>query len=147
MLKDTITDDMKTAMRAGNKKRLSIIRMILAEVKQREVDERIILSDEQLQTILTKMLKQRKESIKQFEAAGRDDLVQQESFEAEVIISYMPEPLDANTIEKIINEALQTTGAESIKDMGKVMQHIKPLLQGRADMGQVSKQIKAQLSA
>jgi uncharacterized protein YqeY len=144
-IKDRIQQDMKDAMRARDKERLATIRLILAAIKQREVDERIELDDTQLIVVLGKMVKQRRESIAQFEQAGRDDLVAKEQSELEVIIPYLPAALGEDEIKQLIDEALEATGASSIKDMGKVMGLLKPKLQGRADMGAVSAMIKARL--
>ena len=144
-LKDRIQQDMKDAMRARDKERLGTIRLILAAIKQREVDERIELDDTQLIVVLDKMVKQRRESIAQFEQAGRDDLIAQEQSELEVIIPYLPAALGEDEITQLIDAALEATGASSIKDMGKVMGQLKPKLQGRADMGAVSAMIKARL--
>lgn len=144
-LKDRIQQDMKDAMRARDKERLGTIRLILAAIKQREVDERIELDDTQLIVVLDKMVKQRRESIAQFEQAGRDDLIAQEQSELEVIIPYLPAALSEDEITQLIDAALEATGASSIKDMGKVMGQLKPKLQGRADMGAVSAMIKARL--
>jgi len=138
---------MKDSMRSADKRRLGAVRLVLAAVKQREVDERIELDDAGVTAVLDKMAKQRRESIEQYQRAGRDDLVEQEQFELEVLKSYLPEQLDDAAIEAMIEEVLQTTGASSVKDMGKVMGQIKPRLQGRADIGAVSARIKARLSA
>jgi uncharacterized protein YqeY len=146
-LKAQLQQDMKDSMRSGDKRRLGAVRLVLAAVKQREVDERIELDDAGVTAVLDKMAKQRRESIEQYQRAGRDDLVEQEQFELEVLKSYLPEQLDDAAIEAMIEEVLQTTGASSVKDMGKVMGQIKPRLQGRADMGAVSARIKARLSA
>ncbi len=144
-LKDRIQQDMKDAMRSKDKPRLGVVRLILAAIKQREVDERIELDDEQLLVVLDKMAKQRRESIEQYNRAGRDELAAQENFELDIIKSYLPEQLDDDAIDALIDEALKSTGASSIKDMGKVMGLLKPKLQGRADMGAVSGRIKARL--
>jgi uncharacterized protein YqeY len=144
-LKDRIQQDVKDAMRAKDKPRLSAIRLITAAIKQREVDERIELDDAQVTTVLDKMAKQRRESISQFEKAGRDDLIAQEVMELEIIQSYLPEQLGEDEINALIDTAMQATGANSIKDMGKVMGQLKPKLQGRADMSAVSALIKARL--
>jgi len=133
-------------MRGGDKPRLGIIRLILAAVKQREVDERIELDDAQLNAVLDKMSKQRRDSLEQFEKAGRDDLAEQEKFELGILKAYLPEPLSDAEIGALIEEAVQATGASSIKDMGKVMGQLKSKLQGRADMGAVSGKIKARLT-
>jgi uncharacterized protein len=144
-LKDRIQQDVKDAMRAKEKTRLAAIRLITAAIKQREVDERIELDDAQVTAVLDKMSKQRRESISQFEKAGRDDLIAQEVMELEIIQSYLPEQLGEDEINALIDTAMQATGATSIKDMGKVMGQLKPKLQGRADMGAVSALIKARL--
>ena len=133
-------------MRSGDKPRLGVIRLILAAVKQREVDERIELDDDQILAVLDKMAKQRRESIDQYTKAGRNDLADQENFELELIKTYLPEQLDDAAIDALIDEALQATGASSIKDMGKVMAILKPKMQGRADMGAISGRIKSRLS-
>jgi uncharacterized protein YqeY len=144
-LKDRIQQDVKDAMRAKDKARLAAIRLITAAIKQREVDERIELDDAQVTAVLDKMAKQRRESISQFEKAGRDDLIAQEVMELEIIQSYLPEQLGEDEINALIDSAMQATGATSIKDMGKVMGQLKPKLQGRADMSAVSALIKARL--
>ena len=145
-IKERLNNDVKDAMRAKDKELLSTLRLITAAVKQIEVDERIEVSEERMLVILDKMTKQRKESILQFEKANRDDLIAQEQFELNIISKYLPEPLSAKEIEQLINEAISSTGAEKIADMGKVMGQIKVKLQGRADMTQVSALIKAKLS-
>lgn len=145
-LKARIQQDMKDAMRGGEKARLAVIRLILAAIKQREVDERIELNDDQLLTVLDKMAKQRRESIEQFTSAGRNELAEQEQYELEVIKTYLPEQLDDAAIDALIEEAMAATGASSIKDMGKLMGLLKPRLQGRADMGAVSGRIKQRLA-
>lgn len=144
-LKAHIQEDMKAAMRGGDKRRLGVIRLILAAIKQREVDERIELDDAQVLAVLDKMLKQRRESLSQYEQAGRTDLAEQESFEIGVVQTYLPQPLTPAEIDDLIAAAIAETGAAGIKDMGKVMGVLKPKLQGRADMGAVSGQIKARL--
>jgi len=144
-LKDRIQQDVKDAMRAKDKSRLAAIRLIAAAIKQREVDERIELDDTQVTAVLDKMAKQRRESISQFEKAGRDDLIAQEAMELEIIQSYLPEQLGEDEINALIDSAIQATGATGIRDMGKVMGQLKPKLQGRADMGAVSAMIKARL--
>lgn len=147
-LRTQISEDMKAAMRAGDKARLGVIRLILAAIKQIEVDQRIdSLGDEQVLATLDKMLKQRRESIVQFEKANRKDLADQEQFEIGVIQHYLPAALSDDEIEQLIDAALQQTGAASIRDMGKVMAVLKPQLQGRADVGQVSGRVKARLGA
>jgi len=137
---------MKDAMRGGDKPRLGVIRLILAAVKQREVDERVELDDAQVTSVLDKMSKQRRDSLDQYEKAGRDDLAAQERFELDILKSYLPEPLDDAEIDALIETAVQATGAGSMKDMGKVMGRLKDQLQGRADMGAVSARIKARLA-
>ena len=145
-LKTQINDDVKTAMREKDKARLATLRLITAAIKQKEVDERTELNDEQVVAILEKMLKQRKDSIEQFEKAGRTELADQEKSEIEIIQVYMPEQLTDDEIEALIKEAIASTNAESMKDMGKVMGQLKPKLAGRADMGAVSGKIKSLLS-
>ena len=145
-LKDRIQQDVKDAMRAKEKERLATIRLITAAIKQREVDERIELDDEQVLVVLDKMCKQRRESISQFEKAGRDDLIAQEVSELDIIKTYLPEQLGEDEIAAMIDTAMADTGASSIKDMGKVMGQLKPKLQGRADMGAVSALIKSKLA-
>jgi len=133
-------------MRGGDKRRLGVIRLINAAVKQREVDERIELDDAQVTAVLDKMAKQRRESVEQYEKAGRDDLAEQENFELDVLTAYLPEQLGDAEIDAMIEEAIQSSGASNMKDMGKVMGQLKSKLQGRADMGAVSGKIKARLS-
>jgi uncharacterized protein len=145
-LKDRITDDMKSAMRAGEKDRLATIRLALAALKQREVDERIVLDDSQVLAVIEKMIKQRKEAITQFEAGGRADLVAKESAEITVLQTYLPAQMSDAEIDAVIAEAIASTGATSIKDMGKVMGAVKAKAQGKADMGAVSARIKQKLS-
>jgi len=145
-LKDRITEDMKTAMRAGEKERLATIRLILSAVKQREVDERIMLDDNQVLAAIEKMIKQRKEAITQFEAGGRADLVAKETAEIAILQTYLPAQMSDADIDGLIAEAIASTGAASIKDMGKVMAAVKAKAQGRADMGAVSARIKQKLS-
>jgi len=147
-LKDRVTEDMKSAMRSGDKRRLGVIRLLLAAVKQREVDERIpALDDDQVIATLDKMVKQRRESISQYEKAGRTDLADQEHYEISVLQEYLPAALSEAEIDALIDAAVADTGASSIKDMGKVMGILKPQMQGRADMGAVSARIKARLGA
>jgi len=141
-----ITDDVKAAMRSKDKDRLAVLRLITAAIKQIEVDQRITLDDDQVISVLEKMLKQRKDSIEQFSKAGRDELVAQEASEIEIIQQYLPEQLSEDEIKALIDEAISTTNAASMKDMGKVMGLLKPKLAGRADMGMVSRIIKDQLS-
>ena len=144
-LKERITEDMKAAMRSGEKERLGVIRMITSAIKQREVDERIALDDAQVLSVLEKMIKQRKESLEQFKAGNRQDLVDKESSEITLLQTYMPSQLSGTEIDALIAEAVAATGASSIKDMGKVMAIIKSKAQGRADMGAVGAKIKAKL--
>lgn len=146
-LKQRIDADMKDAMRAKDKERLGTIRLILAAIKQREVDERITLDDSQVLAVLEKMVKQRRDSISQFEAAGRTDLAAKEKAELDLIQTYMPPQLSEAEIDAIIEQTIAATGATSAKDMGKVMGPLKAQLQGRADMGAVSARLKARLSA
>ena len=145
-LKQQLTDDMKTAMRGGDKARLAVIRLMLAAVKQREVDERIELDDTQVLATLEKMLKQRRDSISQFEAAGREDLAVIERDEMVVIETYLPAKLNEAEVDALIAEAIATTGANSPRDMGKVVAAVKEKAAGRADMAVVSARIKAQLA-
>ena len=144
-LKGRITDDMKAAMRSGEKERLGVIRMLTAAIKQREVDERISLDDAQVSSVLEKMIKQRKESVVQFQAGNRRDLADKESAEIALLQAYLPSPLTDTELEALISEAIAATGAASIKDMGKVMGVIKGKAQGRADMAAVGAKIKAKL--
>lgn len=144
-LKQQLTDDMKTAMRGGDKERLGVIRLILAAVKQREVDERIELDDAQVLNVLEKMLKQRKDSVSQYAAAGREDLANVERAEMAVIDTYMPAQLSDAEVDALIDAAIAETGASSARDMGKVVGVVKGKVAGRADMGQVSARIKARL--
>ncbi|HWX69399.1 MAG TPA: GatB/YqeY domain-containing protein [Steroidobacteraceae bacterium] len=144
-LKDRVTEDMKTAMRAGDKERLATVRLLLAAIKQREVDERITLDDGQILAVIEKMIKQRRESISQFEIGGRSDLVAKENAEIGVLQAYLPAQLTPSEVETLIAEAIAATGAASIKDMGKVMGFVKPKAQGRTDMGALSARIKQKL--
>ncbi len=145
-LKARITDDMKIAMRAGEKDRLGAIRLILAALKQREVDERIVLDDAQILAILEKMLKQRRDSIEQYSAANREDLAAVERAEVAVIQAYMPTPLSSEELDRIVTKAIADSGATNPREMGKVVGLVKPQVSGRADMGQVSELIKARLA-
>ncbi|HJX57791.1 MAG: GatB/YqeY domain-containing protein [Thiobacillus sp.] len=145
-LKARVTDDMKTAMRARETVRLGTIRLLLAAIKQKEIDERIELDDAAVSSIVEKLIKQRKDSISQFQAAGRDDLVAAEQAELAVLQAYLPEQLSAAEVEAAVTAAIAESGASSAKDMGKVMGLLKPRLAGRADMGQVSALIKARLA-
>lgn len=144
-LKARLTDDMKAAMKGGEKQRLAAIRLVNAAIKQREVDERISLDDSQVLAVLEKMLKQRKDSLAQYEAANREDLAAIERFEMSVIEGYLPAQLGEAEIEAIVAKAIADSGAGSAKDMGKVVGLVKPQLAGRADMGKVSALIKARL--
>jgi uncharacterized protein YqeY len=146
-LKERITEDMKAAMRASEKERLSTIRMLQAAIKQREVDERVTMDDAQVLGIIEKMIKQRKESIVQFEQGGRPDLADKEKSEIAQLQDYLPEQLSEAEVDAIIHEAIAATGATAIKDMGKVMGIVKGKAAGRADMGAVSARIKAALGA
>jgi uncharacterized protein len=146
-LKDRITEDMKAAMRAKDAERLGTIRMITAGIKQREVDERITLDDAQVLAVIEKMIKTRKESIAQFEAGGRADLVAKENQEIALLQAYMPAQLSAAELDALIADSIAQSGAASIKDMGKAMALIKQKAQGRADMAAVSAQLKAKLGA
>lgn len=144
-LKARITEDMKAAMRAGEKDRLSCIRMLQAGIKQREVDERVELGDAEVLAVIDKMIKQRKESVTQFQAGNRADLVAKESAEIAVLSAYLPAQLEAGALDAMIREAIAATGAASMKDMGKVMGVLKPKVQGRTDMGALSARIKSAL--
>lgn len=145
-LKTRIDEDMKTAMRARDARRLSAIRLLIAAVKQKEIDERVQLDDAGVVVAIEKMLKQRRDSITQFEAAGRQDLANAEKFEVEVLTAYMPQALSAAEVAAAVAEAIAATGAKGMSDMGKVMAALKPGLAGRADMAQVSSLVKAGLS-
>jgi uncharacterized protein YqeY len=145
-LKERIQDDMKSAMRSGDKERLATIRLIMSAIKQREVDERIVLDDVQVLSAIEKMVKQRKESIVQFEAGGRADLAAKEKAEIEVLAAYQPTPLSESEVDALIAAAIAATGAASIKDMGKVVAHVKTAAAGRADMAAVSARVKAKLA-
>ena len=147
MLKQRLVEDMKTAMKAGEKRRLGVIRLINAAIKQREVDERIELDDIQVLAVLDKMLKQRRDSISQYEAAKREDLAEQERYEIGVCQEYLPTALTADEIAALIEAAVVASGAVSLKDMGKVMAILKPQVQGRADVGAVSALVKQRLSS
>ncbi|GAB2692873.1 GatB/YqeY domain-containing protein [Aliiglaciecola aliphaticivorans] len=145
-LLEQLNQAMKDAMRAKDKLRLGTIRMALAAVKQREVDERIELTDTDVIVLLTKMVKQRKDAASQFEDAGRQDLADTEKAEIDVIQSFLPQPLTADELDDLIQQAMQDTQAAGMQDMGKVMGWLKPKVQGRADMGKLSGQIKAKLA-
>ena len=144
-LKERITEDMKTAMRSGEKDRLAVIRLLQAAIKQREVDERITLDDAQVTSVLEKMIKQRKESVVAFDKGGRADLVAKENSEIAVLQPYLPAQLSDAELDALIAEAISSTGAASIKDMGKVMGVVKAKAAGKADMGAVGARIKAKL--
>jgi len=146
-LKARLFEDMKAAMRAGEKDRLGVIRLVNAAIKQREVDERIEVDDTQVLSILEKMLKQRRDSVSQFDAAGRGDLSAVENYEIGVIQTYLPAQLSAAEVDEIIAAAIVESGATSAKDMGKVMGLVKPKVAGRADMGKLSEIIKTKLAA
>ena len=146
-LKERINEDMKSAMRARETARLAAVRLLLAAIKQKEVDERIELDDAGVQTVIDKMLKQRRDSITQYAAAGRDDLVAAEKFEAEVLAAYMPAALSEAEIDAAVAAAIAATGAAAPGDMVKVMAVLKPELAGRADMSEVSKRVRARLAA
>ena len=144
-LKARITEDMKAAMRSGERDRLSCIRMLQAGIKQREVDERIELDDTQVLSVIEKMIKQRRESVTQFQAGNRADLVAKETAEIELLTGYLPAQLGASELDGLIKEAIAATSAASMKDMGKVMGWLKPRVQGRTDIGALSARIKAAL--
>ncbi|MEX2149931.1 MAG: GatB/YqeY domain-containing protein [Steroidobacteraceae bacterium] len=144
-LKARITEDMKSAMRSGEKERLSCIRMLQAGIQQREVDERIELDDTQVLAVIDKMIKQRRESVVQFEAGQRADLVAKESAEIAVLSGYLPAQLNDTELDAMIREAIAATGAATMKDMGKVMGMLKPKVQGRTDIGALSARIKSVL--
>lgn len=144
-LKERISDDMKTAMRAKEAARLGTIRLLLAAIKQKEVDERVVLDDVAVAAVIDKMLKQRRDSITQYEAAARQDLADAEKFECAVLSVYLPAKMSCNEIAQVVAAALAETGAKGPADMGKLMAVLKPRLAGKADMGEVSKQVKAAL--
>lgn len=145
-LKSRLTDDMKTAMKAGEKDRLAVIRLLQAAVKQREVDERVELDDAQVLAVLEKALKQRRDSVTQYEAAAREDLAAQERYEISVIQAYLPQQMDAAELEAEVAAAIAASGAAGPQDMGKVMGVLKPRIAGRADMGQASALVKRLLA-
>ena len=145
-LKERITEDMKAAMKAADRERLGTIRLALAAIKQREVDERITLDDAQVLAVLDKMIKQRREAITQFQSGGRADLVAKETAEIGVLQAYLPSQMSEAEIDALISQSIAATGASSVKDMGKVMALVKPKAQGRADLGLVSARIKQKLS-
>lgn len=145
-LKARLTDDMKAAMKGGDKERLQVIRLMQAAVKQREVDERVELDDAQVLAVLEKMLKQRKDSVSQYEAAGREDLAAQERYEIGVVQAYLPAQMDAAELEAAVRAAIAESGATGPQDMGKAMAVLKPRIAGRADMGQASTLVKKLLA-
>lgn len=145
-LKDRITEDMKAAMRAKDSQRLSAVRLLLAAMKQKEVDERVELSDADVLSIIDKMVKQRRESIAQYEKAARADLAAQEQFEIGVLSAYLPQQMTEAEVESAVAAAIAESGAASVKDMGKAMALLKPRLAGKADMGKVSALLKSKLS-
>ncbi|WP_447838981.1 GatB/YqeY domain-containing protein [Aeromonas salmonicida] len=145
-LKDQLKDQQKLAMLARDKARLGAIRLLMAEIKQREVDSRIELNDEDILAVVTKMVKQRRDSISQFEAAGRQDLADKESAEIAVLQEFLPQQLTADEIAALIEQAITESGAAVMADMGKVMAVLKPKIQGRADVGAVSAQVKTRLA-
>ncbi|MEJ2386864.1 MAG: GatB/YqeY domain-containing protein [Chromatiaceae bacterium] len=142
MLRERVQNDMKSAMKAGDKRRLGVVRLMLAAMKQREVDERIALNDAEVLAVLDKMVKQRRDSLEQYAQAGRDDLAEQERYELEVIRTYLPTALSDEELARLVGEAIAATGAQSMKDMGKVMGILRPQVQGRADMAAVSALVK-----
>jgi uncharacterized protein YqeY len=146
-LRERVQEDMKSAMRSGEKERLATVRLILAAIKQREVDERITLDDVQCLSVIEKMVKQRKESIVQFEAGNRADLVAKENSELVILQAYLPTQLSDSEVDALIAAAIAATGAASIKDMGKVVANVKAAAQGRADMAAVSARVKAKLQS
>lgn len=146
-LKARLQDAVKDAMRSGDRTRLGTLRMIMAAVKQREVDERVELSDTDVLAVLDKQVKQRRESEQQYRDAGRDDLADREEAEIAVLSEFMPKPLGDAELEELVAGAIESTGADSMRDMGKVMAELKPKVQGRADMGQVSARVKAKLGS
>lgn len=146
-LKSTILEDVKTAMRARDQRRLTALRLITAAIKQIEIDQRIEVDDQIVLGVLDKMVKQRRESLDQYQAAGRDDLAAQEQFELDLLAPYLPDPLSDDEVAELIKQAVAETGASSIRDMGAVMNKLRSEVQGRADMKAVSSAVKAQLSA
>ena len=146
-LKERINEDLKNAMRAQDKRRVGTLRLVMAAVKQREVDERITLDNVALLGILEKMIKQRRDSVVQYQNGGREDLAQQETYEIEVIQAYLPQPLTEAELDALVSAAVQQTGAVFVKDMGKVMAVLRTQVQGKADMGEVGARVKARLSA
>lgn len=145
-LKSQILDDVKTAMKAKDKERLGVLRMLTAAIKQREIDERIELNETDVITVIEKMIKQRKDSAAQYQAAGRDELAEKESFEIGILDKYLPEQLPPEEIEQIVAKTIKSVEAKGMQDMGKIMAALKPALQGRADMAIVSQKVKALLN-
>lgn len=145
-LKSRLQDEMKAAMKNRDKPRLGVIRLMLAEIKQKEIDQRVSLDDDSVVALLDRMLKQRRESASQYRDAGREDLVSVEEFEGSVIQEFLPAPLTADEINALIGQAIDQVGAASVRDMGKVMAGLKPLMQGRADMAEISKLVKGRLA-
>ena len=146
-LKGRIQEDVKSAMRAHERERLAALRLVTAAIKQKEVDERIELGDEQVLAVLDKMVKQRRESLEQFNQAGREDLAAKEQFELDLILSYLPEPLAEDELNELIRSTIAELGASSIRDMGAVMSALRGQVQGRADMKAVSQAVKTQLAS
>ena len=146
-LKEQLVSDMKSTMKSGDKSRLAVIRLMLSAIKQVEVDERIELDDARVIAVIDKMAKQRRESITQFEKAQRTDLIEIEQSELKILQEYLPEALSDEEIDRLIEQAIESTGATEIKQMGQVMGKLKPQLQGRADMGKVSQLIKSRLGS
>ena len=145
-LKPRLEAEVKTAMRAKDKPRLGVLRLVMAAIKQREVDERIELDDTQVLAVLDKMVKQRRDSLSQYETAGREDLAQQESYEINILQEFMPTALSEPELDALIGQAVKASGASTMKDMGKLMAELRPNVQGRADMGLVSQKVKQVLS-
>lgn len=145
-LKERINEDLKNAMRAQDKRLVGTLRLVMAAIKQREVDERVTLNNSALIGILEKMIKQRRDSVTQYQNGGREDLARQESYEIEIIQSYLPQPLTTGELDDLIHAAVQQTGASSVKDMGKVMTVLRVQVQGKVDMGEVGTRVKARLS-
>ena len=145
-LKPRLEAEVKTAMRAKDKPRLGVLRLVMAAIKQREVDERIELDDTQVLAVLDKMVKQRRDSLSQYETAGREDLAQQESYEINILQEFMPTALSESELDALIGQAVKASGASTMKDMGKLMAELRPNVQGRADMGLVSQKVKQVLS-
>lgn len=144
-LKDRITEDMKTAMRAKDTPRLETIRMLRAAIQRKEVDEQVTLDDDAVLAVIEKQIKQGRDSIEQFRAGNREDLAEKEQVSVDILSEYLPEPLSDEELDALIRDAIAATGASTMKDMGKVMAELKPRIQGRADMGQVSARIKSRL--